>query len=119
MGLKPALAGAVVLALALPAAAAPRAKTQFDGIRDCERRAAVQFRRHDPAFKRFLVDRASVSVDKFADMVGPTFVSSIYRGKATYDAAKGPRPSRFICLHGGVGKDAMFVYTLPDAPLTN
>ena len=119
MGLKPALAGAVVLALALPAAAAPRAKTQFDGIRDCERRAAVQFQRHDPSFKRFLVDRASVSVDKFADMVGPTFVSTIYRGKATYDAAKGPHPSRFICLHGGVGKDAVFVYTLPDVPLTN
>ena len=45
-------------------------------------------------------------------MVGPTFVSTIYHGKATYDAAQGPRPARFVCLHGGVGKDAVFVYTL-------
>ena len=114
MGLKTALAAALLLALALPATAAPRSKTRFDGIRDCERRAAVQFRRHDPAFKRFLVDRAAVTVDKFADNVGPTFISTIYSGKAAYEAARGPRPTRFICLHGGAGRDAVFVYTLPE-----
>ena len=92
MGLKHGRsAGALLLALALPAAAAPRAKTRFDGIRDCERLAAVQFKRHNPAFRRFLIDRATVEDDKYADMVGPTFVSTIYHGKATYDAAKGPR----------------------------
>ena len=113
-GLKPLLAGALLLALAVPATAAARAKTRFDGIRDCERLAAVQFKRHNPQFRRFTIDRAAVEVDKFADKVGPTFVSTIYHGKATYDAAKGPRPTRFICLHGGVGNDAVFVYTLPE-----
>ena len=114
MGLKALLAGVLMLALAVPAAAAPRAKTRFDGIRDCERLGAAQFRRHDPGFRRFSIDRAKVAVDKFADKVGTTFIATIYRGKATYDAGKGPQVTGFICLHGGVGKDAVFVYTLPE-----
>ena len=110
---KALLAGALLLALTLPATAAPRAKTRFDGIRDCERLAAVQFKRHNPAFRRFVIDRANVDDDKYADSVGTTFVSTIYQGKATYEAAKGPLPTRFICLHGGGGRGAVFVYTLP------
>ena len=113
LGLKPLLAGALLLALALPATAAPRAKTRFDGIRDCERLAAVQFKRHNPAFRRFIIDRSNVDDDKYADSVGTTFVSTIYHGKATYEAAKGPLPTRFICMHGGGGRGAVFVYTLP------
>ena len=112
MGVRAPLAGALVVALTLSASSAPRAKTKFDGIRDCERLGAVQFKRHNPAFKRFIIDRADVEGDKYADQVGTSFVSTIYRGKATYEAAKGPRLTRFICLHGGVGKDAVFVYTL-------
>jgi hypothetical protein len=111
LGLKLLLTGALLLAFALPATAAPRAKTRFDGIRDCERLAAVQFKRHNPAFRRFIIDRANVDDDKYADSVGTTFVSTIYHGKATYEAAKGPQPTRFICMHGGRG--AVFVYTLP------
>lgn len=114
MGLRRALAIALLLALGVPAVAAPRAKTRFDGIRDCERLAAVQFRRHNPAFRRFIVDRAKVDGDKYADKVGGTFVSTIYHGSATYEASSGPRTTRFICLHGGVGAGAVFVYTLPD-----
>ena len=105
-----ALAGA----LALPATAAPRAKTRFDGIRDCERLAAVQFRRHNQAFRRFIIDRAGIAVDRYADQVGATFISTIYHGTATYEGARGLHTTRFICLHGGVGKDAVFVYTLPE-----
>jgi hypothetical protein len=105
---------ALTAALALPAMAAPRAKTRFDGIRDCERLAAVQFRRHNPAFRRFVIDRAAVVVDKYADQVGSTFVSTIYHGTAIYEGSRGPHVARFICLHGGVGKDAVFVYTLRD-----
>ena len=104
----------MALMLATTATAAPRAKTRFDDIRDCERLGAIQFRRHDPAFRRFNIDRAKVEVDKFADKVGPTFVATIYHGKATYEAGKGPHTTRFICLHGGNDRDAAFVYTLAD-----
>ena len=109
------LAGALLLALALPATAAPRAKTRFDGIRDCERLAMTQFKRHNPAFRQFTVQRGRVTVDKFADRVGGSFVSSVYHGIATYDAGKGPQTTRFICLHGGMGNAALFVYTLPES----
>ena len=60
-----------------------------------------------------IIDRANVTDDKYADSVGTTFVSTIYHGKATYEAAKGPLPTRFICMHGGGGRGAVFVYTLP------
>ena len=112
--LKLALAVALLLALVMPASAAARSKTRFDGIRDCERTAGVQFRRHNPAFRRFMIDRANVATDRYSDRVGPMFISTVYHGKATYEAAGGPRTTRFICLHGGIYRRAMFVYTLPD-----
>jgi hypothetical protein len=108
------LAGALLILLAAPANAARRGYTKFDGIRDCERVAAAQFRRHNPTFRRFLIDRANIETDRFADRVGATFVSTIYHGKATYEAASGPKTTRFICLHGGMGRGAVFVYTLPE-----
>jgi hypothetical protein len=114
VGLTRSLAVVLALALVVPAAAAPRAKTRFDGIRDCERLAAVQFKRHNPAFRRFSIDRGKVEDDKYADKVGGTFVSTIYHGWATYEATDSAHTTRFICLHGGVGEDAVFVYTLPD-----
>jgi len=108
------LAGALLLALAAPADAARRGKTRFDGIRDCERSGSAQFLRHNPAFRRFVIDRSDVTVDKFADQVGNRFVSSIYHGRATYEAGNISRSTRFICLHGGMGRRAIFVYTLPE-----
>jgi hypothetical protein len=108
------LIGALCVTAATPADAARRSKTRFDGIRDCERAAAAQFRRHNPAFRRFVIDRADVTSDRYADRVGPIFVSTVYHGKATYEAAGGPVPTRFICLHGGMHRRAVFVYTLPN-----
>jgi hypothetical protein len=97
VGLRLFVVGAVLTSLAATANAGPRAKTRFDGIRDCERLAAVQFKRHNAAFRRFTIDRSRVTV---------------YHGRATYDAGKGPDTTRFICLQGGT--EALFVYTLPD-----
>lgn len=105
---------AVLFALVAPADAARRSATRFDGIRDCERTGYTQFLRHNPAFKRFTIDRTQVETDKFADRVGTLFVSTIYHGKASYEAANGVQTTRFICLHGGTGRGAVFVYTLPE-----
>jgi hypothetical protein len=107
------LASTLVLALAVPAEAARR-KTRFDAIRYCERTGGRQFLRHDPAFRRFVIDRSHVSIEKFADRVGTMFISTVYHGKATYEAAAGPKAVRFICLHAGMGRRAVFVYLLPD-----
>jgi hypothetical protein len=103
-------------ALALALCAAPSAlaqKSTEDGLRDCERLAAIKFRQENPAFKKFDIARAFVQEDKFADKVGTQFVSTVYHGKAIYQAGGAPDNVGFICLHGGLGKGAVFIYTLP------
>ena len=111
MGVKIAVAAVVCALCAAPAALAQ--KSTADGLRDCERLAALKFKPENPAFKRFEIDRADVNEDKFADKAGTQFVSTVYHGKAVYQASGEPDNVRFICLHGGVGKGAVFVYTLP------
>jgi hypothetical protein len=113
-GLTLALTGAVLIAATVPAAAATRSKTRFDGIRDCERTAITQLRRHNPAFRRFMIDRAHVTSDRYSERVGPMFVATVYHGRATFEAAAGPRAARFVCLHGGMHRRALFVYMLPE-----
>jgi hypothetical protein len=111
VGLRIALA--VALCVLGGAGSALAQKSTADGLRDCEKLAAVKFKGDNPAFKRFEIDRADVEEDKFADKVGAQFVSTVYHGKAVYQAGGEPDNVRFICLHGGVGKGAVFVYTLP------
>lgn len=105
---------AVIVALCVLAAAPALAqKSTEDGLRDCEKLAAVKFKQENSAFKSFAIDRADVEEDKFADKVGTQFVSTIYHGKAVYQSSGEPADVQFICLHGGLGKGAVFVYTLP------
>jgi hypothetical protein len=96
--------------------AAPSAfaqKSTEDGLRDCEKLAAVKFKQENPAFGNFAIARADVEEDKFADKVGSQFVSTVYHGKAIYQAGGEPGEVRFICLHAGLGKGAVFVTTMP------
>jgi len=102
-----ALLGSV---LAVPTVLAQR--TTFDGLVGCERYAAVEFKRRNPAFRRFVIDRASVAVDRFSDTIGNQFVSTIYHGRASYDAGSGAKTVRFLCLHGGTERGPLFVYAL-------
>ena len=106
------LAGVAALC-ALAAWPALAQKSTEYGLRDCEKLAATKFKQENAAFKKFAITRADVEEDKFADKVGSQFVSTVYHGKATYQAAGEPAEVRFICLHGGLGKGAVFVYTLP------
>lgn len=104
---------AIAFAIVLGASAALAQKSTADGLRDCEKLAAVKFRQENPAFKKFAIDGTDVNEDKFADKVGTQFVSTVYHGKATYQADGKPDDVRFVCLHAGLGKGAVFVYTLP------
>lgn len=110
MGVKLALVAALCLLAAVPALAQ---KSTEDGLRDCEKLAAKKFKQENAAFKKLEIVRADVEEDKFADKVGTQFVSTVYHGKAVYQAGGEPDQVRFICLHGGLGKGAVFVYTLP------
>ena len=110
MGVRLAAVAALCVLAAAPALAQ---KSTEDGLRDCEKLAAKKFKQENAAFKKFAITRADVEEDKFADKVGTQFVSTVYHGKAVYQAAGEPDKVRFICLHGGLGKGAVFVYTLP------
>jgi hypothetical protein len=110
--LRASVAAAALLVLAATPAASQ--KTRFDALLGCERHAAVQFKLHNPAFRRFVIERASVEVDRFADKVGNQFISTIYHGNAILEVASGTKSVRFICLHAGVAKGPVFVYTLAD-----
>jgi hypothetical protein len=103
---------AIAALCALCAAPVFAQKSTEDGLRDCEKLAAVKFKQENTAFKKFAIDRADVEEDKFADKVGTQFVSTVYPGKAIYQAGGEPETVRFICLHGGIGKGAVFIYTL-------
>ncbi len=89
-------------------------RTKFESLRQCEHRAAIQFRKRYPGFRHFMIDRSSVYEEKFADKIGTQFVSTIFYGKATYESVGGSRSVRFICLHPGFGKAPVFVYPLPE-----
>ena len=109
--MKPILLAA---ALALLASGAQAQTSRFDGLRGCERLGAVQFKRHNPAFRRFRIERLGVAVDRYAAMVGNQYVAAIYSGKAIYDGGSGAKFVRFVCLHRGIGKGPVFIYTLSD-----
>ena len=79
MGVKLALVAALCALAAAPSAFAQ--KSTEDGLRDCEKLAAVKFKDENPAFKKFEIVRADVEEDKFADKVGTQFVSTVYHGK--------------------------------------
>ena len=104
---------AVAALCALAGWSALAQKSTENGLRDCEKLAAIKFKGENAAFKKFEIARAVVEEDKFADKVGTQFVSTVYHGKAVYQAGGEPAEVRFICLHGGLNKGAVFVYTLP------
>lgn len=110
MGLK-LVAVAIVCTLAVPALAQ---KSTEDGLRDCEKLAAVKFKQENSAFKKFVIERGdSLEEDKYTDKVGTQPVTTIYHGKAVYQSSSEPDNVRFICLHAGLGRGAVFVYTMP------
>ena len=112
--MSPSIKLAAIAALcALAAAPALAQKSTEDGLRDCEKLAAVKFKAENPAFKKFAIERAGVEEDEFADKVGAQFVSTVYHGKAVYQSSGEPDSVRFICLHAGLGKGAVFVYIMP------
>ena len=114
MGVKTKAVACALGGLVLTTLPADAQRTRFQGITQCSRFASVQFSRRDPAFRRFVIERVSVQDDKFAGMVGHQFVSTIYYGRATYEAAGGPKRVRFICLHGGTIKGPVLVYAIPE-----
>lgn len=109
-----AAAAGVLLAALLFSSSASAQRHKFDGLRQCERHASAHFRKHNPQFRRFVIDRASVSDDKYAAHLGTQFVSTVYHGKAMLDVGSGEKTVRFICLHAGYRRGPLFVHTMAE-----
>jgi hypothetical protein len=100
-------------ALATPASA--QQASNYRKLMECSHQAAIQFKRHDPSFRRFIIDRGSVVEDRYNGNVGNQYVSTVFHGTAIYDSSfGGPKRRPFVCLHAGFGKGAVFVYALPE-----
>ena len=104
----------VALALTAVLLGTPHAiaqRTTSDALVACERHAAVEFKRRNSAFRRFVIERSSVAVDRYAQKIGSQFVSAIYHGRASYDAGTGPKVVRFLCVYA-MERGPLFVYAL-------
>jgi hypothetical protein len=87
-------------------------KSTADGLNDCEKLAAIKFKQENRAFKKFAIEPTDVNVDVFTGKVGTQPVTTVYHGNAVYQAGGEPANVRFICLHAGLGKGAVFVYMM-------
>ena len=107
-------AAGVMLAALVMSSPASAQRNKFDGLRQCERLGSAQMRKSNAQFRRFVIDRSSVSEDKYADQIGTQFVSTIYHGKALLDNGNGEKTVRFICMHAGYRRGPLFVYTMAE-----
>jgi len=102
------VAFAALLCLATPPASA-------DEIDDCEQLGTAQLSNEANNPRQFTIDRDALNFDKAEVTVGSEFVSSVLHGPAKLAINSGEAdPVRFICLHGGTGKGALFFWLLPD-----
>jgi hypothetical protein len=99
-----------VLAALLAASSAGAAADEID---DCEALGKTQL--SESSFDRpFEIDREKLYFDKAEAQVGSQFVSSVLHGPANMDTGGEMESVRFVCLHGGTGVGALFVWFLPD-----
>lgn len=113
MALRLAAAG-ILVGLLFSSTEAFAQRTKFEGLRQCERYGSAQMRRQNPLFRRFVIDRAAANEDRKLRQVGTQSISTIYHGRAIYEAGSGERVVRFVCLHGGYRRGPIFVYTIPE-----
>jgi hypothetical protein len=106
-----AAAGVMLAALVMSSPASAQ-RNKFDGLRQCERLGSAQMRKSNAQFRRFVIDRSSVSEDKYAGQIGTQFVSTIYHGRALLDNGNGEKTVRFVCMHAGYRRGPLFIYTM-------
>jgi hypothetical protein len=80
-----------------------------DGVADCERHALAFFKRHGSGVSKIQIETGTgLDINRYDDKVGSQFVSTEYVGFARVTAAGGVKRQRFVCLHAGDGKRAVY-----------
>lgn len=85
------------------------AQAQQDFLVECERFGVAFTKKHGASTSKIQIDRGNaLSVNRFDDSVGSQFVSSEFSGFARVTDGEGMRRQRFVCLHEGAGKKAVY-----------
>jgi hypothetical protein len=85
-----------------------------DGPGDCERYGMVFFKRQGGMISRIQIDKGdSLVVNRFDDKVGSQMVATEYMGFARVTTPEGTKRQRFVCLHEGDGKRALYFGLVP------
>jgi hypothetical protein len=80
-----------------------------DGPGDCERYGVAFSKRQGGTISRIQIDKGdSLVVNRFDDKVGSQMVATEYMGFARVTTPEGAKRQRFICLHEGDGKRALY-----------
>lgn len=85
------------------------ASAYADGPGDCERYGVAFSKRQGGTISRIQIDKGdSLVVNRFDDKVGSQMVSTEYMGFARVSTPEGTKRQRFVCLHEGDGKRALY-----------
>lgn len=88
---------------------------QADNIADCERYAVAFLKKGGVNVSKVQIDRGESLYDnRYDDKVGSQRVSSEYIGTAAVSYADGVKRQRFVCLHEGDGKRAVYFAVIPE-----
>jgi hypothetical protein len=80
-----------------------------DGIADCERYGVTFFKRHGADVTKIQIEKGdALQINRYDDKVGSQFVSTEYIGFAQVTSPDGAKRQRFVCLHEGDGKRAVY-----------
>ncbi len=80
-----------------------------DTLQDCERFAIAHFKKNGSDVTRVQVERpAAPIIDRYDAKVGSQHVSSEVMGFARLTTPAGTKRQRYLCLHAGDGKGAVY-----------
>jgi hypothetical protein len=95
--------------LALCAGLLLSSSARADGPGDCERQGLAFSKRQGGTISRIQIDKGdSLVVNRLDDKVGNQMVSIEYMGFARVTTLEGIKRQRFVCLHEGDGKRALY-----------
>ena len=86
-----------------------------DGLADCERYGVAFSKRQGGTVSRIQIEKGnSLVVNRFDEKVGSQMVATEYTGFARVTTPEATRRQRFVCLHAGDGKQAVYFVVLLD-----
>lgn len=104
---RPLFSATIATFLLLPSSQPVLAQQDF--LVECERFGVAFLKKHGASTSSIKIERGNaLNVNRFDDTVGSQFVSTEFSGSARITDGEGARRQRFVCLHEGAGKKAVY-----------